>query len=428
LKPWIIALSWKTFKALKISASIPAKEKLYVFLLAAIQFAHIVDFVVMMPLGPVLMRVFGISPIEFASLVSSYSFSAAVAGVLYGVIADRFARKTLLQFCFVGFMGGTLLCALSTGFETLLVGRIVAGCFGGVLNGIVFAMVTDLIPFQRRGAAMGVVMSSFSIASVIGVPIGLALANRFGWEISFLFIVLTSFPIWIASFLVFPKLDSHIVNKSTLDDLKRFGLLLLNWDYARAYMMILLISTSSFMIIPFLSPYAVKNVGILETELKYIYLVGGFFTVITSRLIGKLTDRFGAYRVFLITAIISMIPIKLYTSAPPLELALFLALSATFMTMVSGRFIPIMTLVSGIADSKDRGTFMGLLNSIRALGSALATLIGGAIIVENIDGKLERFDDVGYLSIFITVLAILFGLIINSILKKKQIYEQETTN
>ena len=182
------------------------------------------------------------------------------------------------------------------------------------------------------------------------------------------------------------------------------------------------------MIIPFLSPYAVKNVGILETELKYIYLVGGFFTVITSRLIGKLTDRFGAYRVFLITAIISMIPIKLYTSAPPLELALFLALSATFMTMVSGRFIPIMTLVSGIADSKDRGTFMGLLNSIRALGSALATLIGGAIIVENIDGKLERFDDVGYLSIFITVLAILFGLIINSILKKKQIYEQETTN
>ena len=220
MKPWIIALSWKTFKALKISASIPAKEKLYVFLLAAIQFAHIVDFVVMMPLGPVLMRVFGISPIEFASLVSSYSFSAAVAGVLYGVIADRFARKTLLQFCFVGFMGGTLLCALSTGFETLLVGRIVAGCFGGVLNGIVFAMVTDLIPFQRRGAAMGVVMSSFSIASVIGVPIGLALANRFGWEISFLFIVLTSFPIWIASFLVFPKLDSHIVNKSTLDDFK----------------------------------------------------------------------------------------------------------------------------------------------------------------------------------------------------------------
>tara|TARA_Y100000780_G_scaffold232594_1_gene268618 strand:- start:287202 stop:288338 length:1137 start_codon:yes stop_codon:yes gene_type:complete len=378
----------------------------------------------MMPLGPVLMRVFGISPIEFASLVSSYSFSAAVAGVLYGVIADRFARKTLLQFCFIGFMAGTLLCALSSSFETLLVGRIVAGCFGGVLNGIVFAMVTDLIPFQRRGAAMGVVMSAFSVASVIGVPIGLALANRFGWEISFLFIVLTSFPIWIASFIIFPKLDGHIQKKSASEDLKRFGKLLLNWDYARSYVLVLLISTSSFMIIPFLSPYAVKNVGILETQLKYIYLVGGFFTVISSRLIGKLTDRFGAYRVFFITAIISFIPIKLYTSAPPLELAVFLALSAFFMTMVSGRFIPVMTLVSGVADLEDRGTFMGLLNSIRALGSALATLIGGAIIVENLDGKLERFDDVGYLSIFITILAITFGLVINNILKRKRAHEQ----
>jgi len=413
-----------TSQVLEVNTHSPAKEKLYVFLLAAIQFAHIVDFVVMMPLGPVLMRVLDISPIQFASLVSSYSFSAAVAGILYGVIADRFGRKVLLQLCFVGFMVGTLMCGVSTSFETLLTGRIVAGCFGGVLNGIVFAMVTDLIPFQRRGAAMGIVMSAFSIASVIGVPIGLALANAYGWEKSFLFIVVLSFPIWIVSFFVFPPLKEHIQNKSAFEDFKRFGKLLLNWDYARSYLLILAISISSFMIIPFLSPYAVKNVGILETDLKYLYLVGGLFTIITSRTIGKLTDRFGAYKMFATLAFVSFLPIILYTSAPPMSLWPFLALSAMFMTMVSGRFIPVMTLVSEIANPKDRGTFMGLLNSVRALGSALATLIGGAIIIESTNGKLERFDDVGYLSISVTLLAVIFGAIINNILKRKKAHEQ----
>ncbi|MEX0799064.1 MAG: MFS transporter [Bacteriovoracaceae bacterium] len=408
-----------TSKVLKNNQPV-ARERLYVFLLAAIQFAHIVDFVVMMPLGPVLMRVFDISPIQFASLVSSYSFSAAVAGVLYGVVADRFDRKTLLLFCFVGFIIGTFLCGVAGNFNLLLAARIVAGCFGGVLNGIVFAMVTDLIPFLRRGAAMGIIMSSFSIASVLGVPIGLAIADNFGWQKTFWFIALFSLPIFFASKAAFPSLKEHIQIKSPLQDFKRFGKLLLNLNYFKSYLLILLISVSSFMLIPFLSPYAVKNVGILESELKYIYLVGGFFTIISSRIIGKATDRFGAYQVFVTMALFSFLPIYLYTSAPAMELIPFLALSALFMTVVSGRFIPIMTLVSEIARSKDRGTFMGLLNSIRALGSALATLAAGAIIVETPGGELEKFTDVGYLSILISLVAIIFGARVNGILKRKR--------
>lgn len=403
------------------------KEKVYVFLLAAIQFTHIVDFVVMMPLGPTLMRVMGVSPIQFASLVSSYSFSAAVAGVLYGVIADRFDRKNLLVVCFVGFIIGTLSCGLTSDFEVLLIARLVAGAFGGVLNGIVFAIVADLIPFQRRGAAMGIILSAFSIASILGVPIGLAIADSYGWQKAFWFIAAFAVPILLVSQFVFPKLKDHVQNKSVKEDFQRFGKLLLNLDYGRSYTLILIIGISTFMLIPFLSPYAVKNVGIMETELKYIYLVGGSLTVITSRIIGKATDKFGAFTMFLWMAIFSFIPIYLYTNAPPMGLALFLALSALFMSTVSGRFIPLMTMVSEISAPEDRGTFMGLLNSIRSLGSALATLIAGAIIVELPNGKLEKFDHVGYLSILVTILAIAFGSRVNKILKKK-INERKSTH
>ena len=395
------------------------KEGLYVFLLAAIQFAHIVDFVVMMPLGPTLMRVLNVSPIQFASLVSSYSFSAAIAGVAYGVIADRFGRKTLLIWAFLGFMLGTISCGLTNDFNLLLGARIIAGCFGGILNGIVFAIATDLIPFHRRGSALGIIMSAFSIASVLGVPLGLAIADKFGWQKSFWFIGAFSFPIYIGSILAFPKLREHVQNKSALEDLKRFGVLLLNFRYFRSYLLVLIMGLSTFMIIPFLAPYAVKNVGIQEESLKYVYLVGGFFTIITSRLIGKATDKVGAFRMFVALVVWSFVPIYLYTNAPQMGLTMYLVLSTMFMFSVSGRFIPVMTMVSEIADSQDRGTFMGLLNSIRALASALATLIAGAIVVEAQDGSLEKFTEVGYLSIAFSVMAILVGLDVRNILRKK---------
>ena len=410
-------------KALNSDSSQISKERIYVALLAAIQFAHIVDFVVLMPLGPTLMEYFTISPKQFATLVSSYSFSAAIAGICYGVIADRFGRKNLLIFCFLGFIIGTLLCGLTNDFHILLSARIVAGCFGGVLNGIVFAIVTDLIPFERRGNAMGIVMSAFSIASILGVPIGLAISDEFGWQKTFWFIAFFSLPILLASIWIFPHLKDHLREASVKEELLRFFKLLKNMDYFKAYILILIIGTSSFMLIPFLSPYGVKNVGIDAKDLKYVYLIGGLFTVITSRMIGRMTDRFGTLRVFIILALVSFLPIYLYTNAAPMSLFTYLAMSAFFMVIVSGRFIPAMTMVSAVANKDERGTFMGLLNSIRAWASALATLIAGAIIVEQDNGKLENFDLVGYLSMAVTLAAIAFSFVIYKIVQSKQIQE-----
>jgi len=366
------------------------------------------------------MRDFNITPLQFGSLVSSYNISAAITGLAYGLIADRFGRKFMMQINFIGFIIGTVFCGISDTYETLLFARVIAGGFGGTLTAVVLAMITDLIPFQRRGKAMGAVMSAFSIASVLGVPLGLVIAERFSWSYTFYFIATFSSIVLVVSSISFPKLNEHVQITSALDNLKRVWGLLFKLDYLKAYTLVFLNVFSLFTLIPYLSPYAVKNIGILETELKYMYFVGGFFTVITARIIGKATDKLGAVKMLSSLALISTLPIALYSNATKMNLIPFIAMSTFFMTMVSGRMIPLMTMTSEIALAKDRGTYMGLLNSVRSLGSALATLFAGVFIVQTADGKLSGFNTVGYFSVGFSILVIFGAIHVNSILQRKQ--------
>ncbi len=381
-------------------------ENKYVFLLAAVQFAHIVDFVVLMPLGPTLMLDFGISPTHFGSLVSSYNFSAALTGLFFSTVADRFDRKKLLDLCMLGFIVGTVLCGLAPSFSLLLMGRILTGVFGGILNILVFALVTDLVPFERRGNAMGVVMASFSVASVLGIPIGLAIADSISWHWTFFFIAFFSAFIAFAGWKILPNQPVEKDCTPPIEVFYRFINLLKRYDYLRAYGLILMSSMSMFFIIPFLSPYAVHNIGIKATQLKYMYFIAGIVTIFTARLFGKLTDNLGSFKVFSAIALLSIIPIWIYTHTGPISFTIYLALSAMFMAMVSGRMIPVMTMVSQVPDQKDRGTFMGLLNSLRSFGTASATMMAGVLITEDLNGNIVGFDRVGYITISLTLISI----------------------
>lgn len=395
------------------------KERLFILILATVQFVHMVDFVVMMPLGPVLMEVFSISPAQFGALVSSYNFSAGIAGFIFGTIADRFERKKLLLLSMIGFFVGTIICGLAPTYAILLFGRIIAGIFGGVLNVLVFTMVTDLVPFERRGNAMGVIMGAFSVASVLGVPLGLTIADFFGWHWTFLFIALFSLIICLLAFKVLPLFLPTQRNLDWSSVFKNYLNLMKKREYLFAYLMIFLVAISMFVLIPFLSPFAVKNIGIKATDLKYMYLVGGLCTIFTARWIGRATDQFGAKRMFMIVAALSLFPVIIFTNAGPMSLILYLLMSTLFMTIVSGRMIPCMTLISEVPALKERGSFMGLLNSIRSMGSASATLLAGFIIVESDSGTLLNFDRVGWLSIIVVLITVImaFKIKINQSLK-----------
>ena len=385
-------------------------ENKYVFILAAIQFAHIVDFVVLMPLGPTLMVDFKISTAQFGSLVSSYNFSAAIAGLLFSTVADRFESKRMLNLSMAGFIIGTVLCGMAPTFSLLLAGRILTGVFGGVLNILVFSLVANLVPYQRRGRAMGTVMASFSASSVLGIPVGLAIADFISWHWTFFFIAIMSGVIALYGHRILPRVEVESKPESMMQSLRAFAVLLQKKDYLLAYTMILLMTASMFLLIPFLSPYSVNNIGIRTDQLKYMYFIAGLCTVLSARYIGRMTDTLGALKVFATLAILSSVPIWIYTHVGQLDFTTYLILSTFFMTIVSGRMIPAMTMVSEVPLAKERGTFMGLLNSIRSFGMAMATMIGGMIITQSSSGKIEGFGNVGLITIAVTIFSIFLAM------------------
>ncbi len=383
------------------------KERWYVIILAAIQIAHILDFVIMMPLGPVFMRVFSISPVEFSTLVSAYTFSAGIVGFLAALYADHFDRKTFLLYNFAGFIIGTYMCAIADGFASLLTARIIAGAFGGILNSIVLSLVADLIPFHRRGAAMGVVMSAFSISSILGIPTGLYIAQLFDWHGTFYFICLLSLIFWVLSLIMLPSVRPRVEVKTFRENLSNFKTILMNRDYLQSFSLTSVLGFGVFGIIPFISAYLVKNVGFREDQLPLVYLVGGICTIVSARTIGKACDRVGSFKVFRTVAIIACFPMLTLTILPgstPFWLAL--AITTLFTMFGSGRFIPAMTLVSAVVKSEDRGTFMSLENAARQMSSGISSQIGGVIIGASAAGALTNYGYVGLIGVLTTGIAI----------------------
>lgn len=391
------------------------KERLYVALLTSIQIAHILDFVVLMPLGPELMRFFTINPAQFGLIVSSYNLSAGITGLFFGLIADRFDRKKMLVFTFTGFIFATFLCAISPNYNFLIATRIISGIFGGVINALVLAIVTDLIPVERRGTALSTILASFSITSVVGIPVGLMIAEAMDWRWCFYFICAFSLVTLAFVQFILPNVPVKRTYLTVRENLQRLVRILFTKEYIHGYLVIGLLAFSGFMIFPFLSPYAVHNIGLLESDLKYIYLVGGILTIVSSRIVGKLTDKYGVLPVAIPAMIITLPSIYFYTSAPPMSLGNLLFISSFFMLMMTARVIPAVTLTSVVPNIEDRGTYMGVFNSFRALFAALATSFSGFLITTNSDETLEGFDKVGYISMFITFISI---FIILSLYKK----------
>ena len=388
------------------------KEKMIVALLAAIQFTHILDFVVIMPLGPILMRAFNMTPAQFAVLVSSYNISAAVMGFLLGLIADKYDRKLLLQLGFFFFSMATLFCAFSPNYSFLLISRIVAGAFGGAINTLVFSIVTDLIPFERRGKAMGTILASFSITSVIGIPIGLTIADYFGWKFSFIFITIFSFIIIGFGHFILPNVPRSVNQINIRQSIVRLLKISSKFEYIKAYLLIMSLSFSGFLIFPFLATYAVENVGLQESELKFIYLCGGILTIFSSKIVGVLTDKYGTIKLFIPTIILSIPAILTYTHVGQVHLYVLLTISTLFMGAMTSRVIPAMTLITSIPTPEERGGFMSVLHSSRSLSSALATLTAGFIITNTQGGSLLNFNKVGYLSVSISIISILLFIIL----------------
>ncbi|MBJ6118819.1 MFS transporter [Pontibacter sp. BT310] len=382
------------------------REGLLIFTLAAIQFTHMMDFVIMMPLGPQLMRVFNISPSEFGLLVSAYTFSAAVAGFLSALFIDRFDRKHAMLGLYLGFTLGTLACALAPTFVMLLVARVLAGAFGGVLGALILAVIGDAIPEHRRGAATGKVMAAFSVASIAGIPVGLYLASISSWHAPFYLLAGLSFIVLLASFKLLPPMRGHLTNAVKQNPFLVLKEILQKRNLQWAMTLMVTLTMSGFLVVPFISPYMVANVGFSETELSYIYLFGGIATVFTSQWAGRLADKHGKHRVFIISAVLSIVPILLITNLPPVPHYVALIVSTVFFIFFGARFVPAMSLITSSVEPKLRGSFMSINSSVQQLSAGTAAFISGLIVAEGADGKLLYFGWDGVLACLVTLIAI----------------------
>jgi predicted MFS family arabinose efflux permease len=385
--------------------------------LAFVQFAHVLDFVIVMPLGPQLMRVFDIGPASFGLLVSVYNLSAAAAGLVGVFLLDRFDRKRALLFVFAGFIIGTVGCSLAADEKSLLAARVITGAFGGLIQALLFAIIGDCFDEGKRGAATGTVMSAFSLASIVGVPIALSLADRYDWRTPFLMLTLMAIATWIWAARVLPTMRSHLRETPQIErspwlmslrqNLSSTFQLFREENTLTACLLIICLMFAGFTVIPFMSAYLVANVGLREADLATVFLAGGAATLITSRWTGKIADRFGKERVFTWLAALSMIPVFLLTHLPRVPILVAIGIATLFTILISARAIPALAMITSSIEGSRRGAFLSLTSSVQQSASGIASFVAGSFLTLGPHGEIRRYDLAGNFAVFATLLAII---------------------
>jgi predicted MFS family arabinose efflux permease len=372
-----------------------------------VMFTNIADFMIMMPLASYLMAEFQINTAHFGLLISAYSLAAGCSALLASSQADRFDRRHALLFCYAGLMLATLACGLSNSFYTLLAARILAGIFGGVIGSIAMAIVGDLIPPARRGQATSWVMLGFSMSAVLGVPLGLWLAAHSGWRMPFFALTGICALVAIAMLRYVPPVRGHLATlnreASWLDNYRELLTVRNHWWAVGLTAMLMI---SGFMVIPFIAPTLVANVGLPTSDLMYFYLVGGAATIFSRPYIGRLTDQYSPSAVLPYLVIASFVPMILVTQNFQVALPWHLLISVIFFVFVSGRFIPATTMVTAATQPHLRGRLMAFNSAIQNFASGAASLLAGLLLTQDAQGHLHHYGWIGVLSCFAGLLAI----------------------
>lgn len=373
------------------------RERLVVFILAAVQFTTIVDFMVIMPLGPQLMRTMGINPAQFSLIVSAYTFAAGATGLVAASVVDRFARRTAFLTMYSGFLLSTLFCGLAPTYETLVAARIATGAFGGILGGMAMAIIGDVFPEHRRGYATGSLMTGFALASVAGVPMGLWIGTTYGWHVPFIVLAIGGIPALVLARIALPPLDAH-VGKTHVHPLRSLAQTFSHSNHLNAFALIIALMIGSFTVFPSLSPYLVGNVGMTEEQLPLVYIVGGGLTLIAAPIIGRLADRYGKLVVFRAVIPMSALLLLTITHLPPTSKYVAAAVFGALMVSNVGRMIAAMAMITSSVEPRRRGAFLSANASVQHIASGVGSYLGGVIVTKTPDGAIEHFGTIGWIS------------------------------
>lgn len=403
----------QTIKAL----SFTQYQKFVIAVLAFMQFTIILDFIIMSPLGALMLPALQITTAQFGLAISVYAFSAGISGILAAGFADRFDRKKILLFFYVGFLIGTLLCGLAPNYHFLLFARLVTGLFGGVVGSVVFAITTDLFVMQQRGRVMGFLQTAFAASQILGIPIGLYLSNHWDWHAPFIMIVAVGVVVGIVIFKYLQPIAEHLKSPSDLTAVRHLIETVTTPRYVQAFATTALLSIGGFMIMPFSSAFTVNNLGIAQTDLPIIYLVTGICAIFMGPLVGKASDSFGKFKVFVFGSLLSMVLVVIYTNLGKSPLPIVILVNVVMFVGIFSRMIPSQALMSGIPTPASRGSFMAISSSLQQISGGVASVIAGFIVVQESNGMISHFDTIGYVMVGTSLTTLVMMYLINKKIK-----------
>ena len=395
-------------------------QKFVITILALTQFTVVLDFMVMSPLGDLLMKSMQLTTKQFGIAVFSYAFSAGISGFLTAGFADSFDRKKLLLFFYIGFIVGTLFCGLATNFYLLVAARVFTGIFGGVIGSISMAIVSDLFPIEKRGRVMGFLQMGFGASQVLGIPISLYIANHFGWQSPFFLIVGMAFVIWSFIMLKMKPITKHleVKNKDT-NALQHLVHTIQNRNYRIGFLTTALMSLGGFMIMPWGSVYAINNLHVTQEQLPLLFMIAGVATLLMMPLIGKISDKINKFTIFTFASAWMIIVVVIYANLGATSFAIVVILNVLMMMGVMARMVPSVALVSELPKLQDRGAFMSVNSSLQQMAGGIAAAIGGMIVVQkDVNSPIEHYDTLAYVVSFFVILCVIMLFRVQRILKE----------
>ncbi|WP_276381123.1 MFS transporter [Flavobacterium sp. H4147] len=402
------------------STSFNGYQKLVIFLLAITQFTVVLDFMVMSPLGDIMMKTLKITASQFGVAVSAYAFSAGISGLLTAGFADKFDRKKLLLFFYVGFTIGTLFCALAPNFYLLVGARIFTGLFGGVIGSISMAIVADLFTLQQRGKVMGFIQMGFGVSQVLGIPIGLYIANAWGWHVPFLWIAGMAVIIIAILYFRLQPIAEHLNLKQEKTAVQHLLHTISKKNYQVGFMSTALLSIGGFMMMPFGSAFAINNLKVTNDELPLLFMVTGIATLISMPFIGKLSDKVNKFKIFAFATVSAVILINIYSHFGPTSFSIVLLTNVFMMVTIMSRMVPSTTLTSAVPDPQDRGAFMSINSSLQQMAGGFGAVIAGLIIVQKDSyAPLEHYDILAMVASSIMLLTIYLVFRVSKIVDTK---------
>jgi predicted MFS family arabinose efflux permease len=390
-------------------AQITRAEWGLILLLVAIQFTHMVDFVIIMPLGGRLMAELKLDPTHFAHIVSAYAWAAGIASLLASFVMDRFDRKAVLLTMYAGFGLSTLFCGLSGNYTWLLVSRTLAGAFGGTAAVALMAVIGDVFPAEKRGRATGAVVSSFAVASILGLPAGLLLTEWFATSAPesirvirptgapFVALAGLSAAVWLFAWMKLPPIRGHL-SAHRPDRWTEFTQVVRHRDHLGAFAFSFFLVLGTFTVASFIGPYLTATNGWAEDKLSQIYFVSGLCTLVSMTVIGRLSDRLPRLLLFRVFGFGALILAVVITNLPPGPLWVATAALSAFMVFASGRMIPVQAMILGVPRPQNRGAFMSVNTAVQHAATGLAPLIAGLLVTETPDGRITGFPMVGWVA------------------------------